>query len=332
MTGVVAIRNSDELRKASRRDMNRIGLALIALIALQLIVSTCVYFVVAANSGAHFSLASGNIPHTISVIRSYASKNVLSQPFALFFATIIANVIPFAFCARVLKINISEIFSKPKVSGGTAALFGTVGIGASIFVSMFVNIAALLLKFTKLRLTTPSFKIPWNSPLGAAAMLVSGIILAPLTEEFICRGVLLRSFRRFGDVFAVVASSLVWALLHGNFVQGLPVFAMGIFFGMLALKADSIIPTFIIHALNNTIAFASSSVDTGNMLARVYAGLFIFVILIMAIVLFSVFYKKFSLRHSRDTSRGFAAFFTCIPVLIVIIFCTVMTVMSVKPL
>lgn len=311
--------------------MNRIGLALVALIVLQWAASICVFSVIAANSGAHLPLASGNLLKTYSVIKTYASKNVLSQPLALFFSVIIGNIIPFAVCARLLKLNISEIFSKPMVSGGTAALFGTVGIGASVFVSMFVNIIAVLLKFTKLRLTTPSFKIPWGSPLGAFFMLLSGIILAPLTEEFICRGVLLRSFRRFGDVFAVVASSLVWALLHGNFVQGLPVFAMGIFFGMLALKADSIIPTFIIHALNNTIAFASSSIGTGNLLARIYAGLLIFAILILAIVLFSVFYKRFALRKSGGTSRGFAAFFTCIPVLIVIIFCAVMTVLSVKP-
>lgn len=312
--------------------MNRIGFALIALIALQWAASISVYSVIAISAGAHLSFVPNDFWHTISIIKSYASKNALSQPLALFFATIIGNVVPFAVCAHSIKLNTSEMFSKSKAAGSTAALFGVVGVGSSIFVSMFVNLIAALLKFTKLRLTTPSFKLPWNSPSGVAIMLISGIIIAPLTEEFICRGVLLRSFRRFGDFFAVVASSLVWALLHGNFVQGLPVFAMGIFFGMLAIKADSIIPTFIIHALNNTLAFITSSVDQNNYLAKLYGGLFIIVILVTAIVLFSIYYKRFITPHNGNTARGFATFFTCVPVIIVFLVCAALTVMSVKPI
>lgn len=312
--------------------MNRIGFALLVLIVLQWAVSISVYSVIAVNAGAHLSFNPGDFWRTIATIKSYASKNALSQPLALFFATIIGNVLPFAVCAHLIKLKTSEMFSRPRVTGFDTVLFGIVGVGASIFVSMFVNMIAVLLKFTKLRLTTPSFKLPWSSPLGVAVMLISGIILAPLTEEFICRGVLLLSFRRFGDFFAVVASSLVWALLHGNFVQGLPVFAMGIFFGMLAIKANSIIPTFIIHALNNTLAFITSSIDANNYIAKIYGGLFIIVVLITAIVLFSIYYKRFRVLHNGNTARGFAAFFTSIPVVIVFLVCAVLTVMSVKPI
>jgi heme/copper-type cytochrome/quinol oxidase subunit 2 len=144
--------------------------------------------------------------------------------------------------------------------------------------------------------------------------------------------VLLRVFRRYGDLFAVIASSLVWALLHGNFVQGIPVFFMGIFFGILALEADSIIPTFIIHAVNNTIAMAESSAQNGSMIFKASIGMVNFTIMLLAAVLFSLFYKKFRIEQKGSPATGFKAFFSSIPIIIVIIFCAVLTVLSVKPL
>ena len=36
-------------------------------------------------------------------------------------------------------------------------------------------------------------------------------------EEFLFRGVILSQFRKYGDVFAVIASALLFGLLHRNF-------------------------------------------------------------------------------------------------------------------
>jgi membrane protease YdiL (CAAX protease family) len=254
------------------------------------------------------------------------------MPFALLVATVVGNTVPFVICARACGIKVGEIFARPKVSAQTTALFGTVAIGASIFVSIFVGILESLLKYVHLKLTTPAFVIPWSSPAGTVAVILAVVIIAPLTEEFICRGVLLRAFRRYGDVFAVVASSLVWALLHGNFVQGIPVFCMGIIFGMLALKSDSIIPTFIIHSVNNILSLIDSSAAQNSIVSKLFSGSFNIVLLFTAIVLYCVFFNQFRIKRNGSPARGFAAFFTSVPVIIFILVCAALTIMSIKPL
>ncbi len=318
-----------------RRDMNRVGIALICLIVLQWMISLSIYCIMAASYGQHivfYGFTPNALLKTLWSLESAASKIPAAMPFALFFATLIGNTIPFILCARACGEKMSSMFSRPNVDGGTAALFGVVAVGASLIISIMVNIASIFLKLVHLKLVTPSFNIPWKSPLGAAALIIATVIIAPLTEEFICRGVLLRVFRKYGDVFAVVASSLVWALLHGNFVQGLPVFFMGLFLGMLALKSGSIIPTFIIHAANNILALIESTAVGSNFLVRFYLGSINIFMVLTAIVLFSVFYKKFRIDNDGHSAHGFAAFFTCIPLIITIIFCAFTTVMSVRPL
>jgi membrane protease YdiL (CAAX protease family) len=333
---VIAIKIKSEAELAGHRDMNRIGTALICLIALQWIISTAVYCVIALRLGLHFYL-NGFTPEallkSLMQLKMGAANNPNSMPLALFAATLIANTVPFIICARACGVTKRPMFSRPRIDGGEAALFGVVSIGLGLLFSMFVSSLAGLLRLVHLRLSTPAFNIPWKSPFGAAAIIIAVVVIAPLTEEFICRGVLLRVFRRYGDVFAVIASSLVWALLHGNFVQGIPVFFMGIFLGMLALKSGSILPTFIIHAANNALAlFESAAAQSGSNLPMFAANSLNIIILFAAIVLFSACYRQFNFDSKGRVAHGLDAFFTCPTILITIIFCAFLTVMSVRPL
>lgn len=327
---------ADSTVKSARRDMNRVGFAVLAMMLLQLAVSFSVYYIIARQNGLNinfYGYTPAELLKTAAQIRSCAAKVLYAPAVALLFATLIGNTVPFAVCAHTSDIGFKKIFSAPRVSCSSAAIYGFVAVGASLIVSMFVNLLELLFKKIGYEFYSPSFNIPWKSPVGTAAMLLAVVIVAPLTEEFVCRGVLLNIFRRFGDLFAVVASSLVWALLHGNFVQGLPVFALGLFFGALALKSDSIFPTFVIHSINNILSLAETVLVAQNSTAaKLGASSINFAILAASILLFFAYYKKFKGFNSSGCKRGFTVFFTCVPMLFAVIYCAVSTVLSVKPL
>ena len=75
-----------------------------------------------------------------------------------------------------------------------------------------------------------------------------------LCEEVLFRGVLARSLGRHLRVIAAAAASgLIFALYHHSIVQTLPTFSLGVMLGVVAIRADSIAPTFVAHALNNGI-------------------------------------------------------------------------------
>lgn len=86
-------------------------------------------------------------------------------------------------------------------------------------------------------------------------------IAAPLLEEIFFRGILLRSYLiNYSTKKAIVWSALFFAIIHLNPWQSIPAFGMGCFMGWLFYKTKSLLPSLIVHFLNNLIAFVTISV------------------------------------------------------------------------
>ena len=78
------------------------------------------------------------------------------------------------------------------------------------------------------------------------------VIGAPIVEEVLCRGLILRQFRRASsDWVAIFVSAGVFAVIHGNLYQMAFTLPLGILLGYLAARADSILPTILLHAAFN---------------------------------------------------------------------------------
>ena len=82
------------------------------------------------------------------------------------------------------------------------------------------------------------------------------IFVTPLLAEYAFRGVLLNVLSRYGKRFALVASSVIFALAHLNFAEMIPAFVMGIQLGKTELRYKSIQPTIVIHVLFNALIYA----------------------------------------------------------------------------
>lgn len=81
------------------------------------------------------------------------------------------------------------------------------------------------------------------------------IALSPgICEEVMFRGLVMSSYKKLGKKKAIIYSAILFGLFHFN-IQNLlgPIF-LGIIFGIIALKTDSILSTIIGHTMNNTIA------------------------------------------------------------------------------
>lgn len=110
-------------------------------------------------------------------------------------------------------------------------------------------------------------------------------IIPPLAEEFLFRGAILGSLRKYGDGFAVLISSLFFGLAHGNFVQMPVTFLSGLLMGMLVIYTNSIIPSMILHFLNNafSVVFDILSRNIGIEISNLIYYIFMGVICILAV-------------------------------------------------
>lgn len=125
-------------------------------------------------------------------------------------------------------------------------------------------------------------------------LLISTVVIgAPLFEEICFRGLLWNALERiapgvWGQLLALVFTSLAFLLAHADLVQSPALFATAFFLGWLRLTSGSLIPCIIAHFLNNllatvlTIAFAdvSETFDTPLWLAAVGLGLTLFLALV----------------------------------------------------
>jgi membrane protease YdiL (CAAX protease family) len=96
-------------------------------------------------------------------------------------------------------------------------------------------------------------------------------ILAPIFEEWLCRGTVLRGLlnckkengaNAFKPVWAIVISALFFAIIHLNPWQGIPAFLIGCFMGYVYYKTGSLKLTMLIHFTNNTMALILSNIDS----------------------------------------------------------------------
>ena len=85
------------------------------------------------------------------------------------------------------------------------------------------------------------------------SFLLTAIIPA-FAEELAFRGIFMGVLRKYGDAFAIISSALVFGAMHCNTTQFVFATALGLIFGYIDCKANSIVPSVIVHFLNNFYA------------------------------------------------------------------------------
>ena len=98
----------------------------------------------------------------------------------------------------------------------------------------------------------------WDSSRAAqfAAFCVVVVVIAPIVEELLFRGVGYGLLERFGQYPAIVIVGLAFALVHG-LVAGFAVIAVfGAGLAFLRAKTDSIYPGMLLHASFNAMGLA----------------------------------------------------------------------------
>jgi membrane protease YdiL (CAAX protease family) len=104
---------------------------------------------------------------------------------------------------------------------------------------------------------------------GNFGMVVAVCLLAPVLEEMLFRGIILRSFlRQYSRGTAILGSAALFGFAHMNLYQYIAAVCMGMFLGWLYERSKSLLPCIALHAAYNSAWFVlqlSGPIDTqGN--------------------------------------------------------------------
>jgi sodium transport system permease protein len=119
-------------------------------------------------------------------------------------------------------------------------------------------------------------------PDGSRPLAVSLAVLAltpAVCEEALFRGPILRGFRsRFSTWAACILTGVLFGVLHGDVWRFIPTAVLGVLLSWVALTSGSILPSMLIHLINNgaLIVLGYHGLDEAaeRMPARVEAALF----------------------------------------------------------
>ncbi|MCE7859403.1 MAG: CPBP family intramembrane metalloprotease [Chloroflexi bacterium CFX2] len=79
-------------------------------------------------------------------------------------------------------------------------------------------------------------------------------IVAPITEELFFRGFLFKGLRqKYGWINALMFSSIIFALFHGQLATLIPTFLLGALFAYMYQRTESVLPGMILHFVVNSM-------------------------------------------------------------------------------
>jgi uncharacterized protein len=100
--------------------------------------------------------------------------------------------------------------------------------------------------------TPPEF---YPKTLGAAVLLTSALALfAPVCEEVLFRGIVLRGYQRSGAARAIVASALLFAGFHLSGLRFVALLPMSLVLGFVAWRCRSLLVSIVLHAVYNGLS------------------------------------------------------------------------------
>lgn len=94
---------------------------------------------------------------------------------------------------------------------------------------------------------------------GDMVMLILAlVVVAPVGEEMLFRGLLQGTLERGGDINkAVFSTALIFTFIHFNPWWVVEILVVGVLLGVLAWRSNSILPCIVMHAVTNGLSLAA---------------------------------------------------------------------------
>lgn len=139
-------------------------------------------------------------------------------------------------------------------------------------------------------------------------------VLPAIFEELFFRGFLFKSLEKFGVKSKIILSSLFFTFLHFNPLNFVGPLFIGMVYGYLRHRTDSIFPSMICHFFNNSLAvilsyFVTATPDSADidLISNLDIGFaHIMVMIVLCIILAAILY--FLLKGIKNDSRRITIF------------------------
>jgi membrane protease YdiL (CAAX protease family) len=176
---------------------------------------------------------------------------------SLFFSAI--AVMAIAYFGWIRRLDIVELFGLGRLKG-----WPLVGIAVAWFIPAALAGLATKYGFDQFVWRVAGMELENQQLVNALkeggvglklTIFLSAVVIAPLTEEILFRGLMYASVKRYTErYFAAVFSALAFALLHANLSSFAPLFVLGMFFALAYEITGCLAVSILMHAFFNAVS------------------------------------------------------------------------------
>ncbi|MBQ4465715.1 MAG: CPBP family intramembrane metalloprotease [Oscillospiraceae bacterium] len=218
----------------------------------------------------------------------------------------LANLLVFWIGCRTTKISVPNLFRTTNFGAVTAFSY----VCIALLIQLVTGYAAMgldtLFEGIGVQLYEPDLSGSGDLKSSILSVIYS-VLIAPVTEELLMRGFVLKNLSRVSQRFGIVMSAFLFGIWHENVAQFILAFIGGMFFGYIAVKHNSLVPSIICHmAVNGFAEIVTLCEDHGWDVAStvaniIYMGL-VLVGIVMLIRMFIV--ERFPRTTPSQAERG----------------------------
>ncbi len=242
----------DSTEKKCTRDVAVLGILLIIFHFTAKYLGYVFYYV-------SYAVLSGSVTLSWSEVRSYFSgkadlvNSTAFQMSANISISAAAVLITLLVAGLAFKTTVWSCLKTDKQGAKTGVKWLSPCFVFNMLASTVISFVTGFLGSMGVSVPTADFSIRQPSAFAVIMQIAYIVILAPVFEEVIYRGLIIKVISPYSKTAAVFVSALAFGLMHGNIPQAASAFCTGLIYAIIALKCGSIIPTVIIHSLNNLI-------------------------------------------------------------------------------
>ena len=307
-------------KRKIRKESLRIGITLIVMIFINLIFAPLIV------------LALQKVGFSYHGAYSYILEPARTQCIQIAFS-IIVFLLPTAVMAKICGKKVSSLVPLEKPIKGTGIPFFLFGIACCALANIYNSyMGEFFEKRFHLNYNVDNGDNPQGF-FGFMLVLISTAVIPPLVEEFAFRGIILSFLKKFGAGFAIVTSSVLFGLIHGNFSQMPFAFTVGLSLAYITVKTGSIIPSIAVHAFNNLISVVFSYLNLPNTVQNIMYSFLLLIMLLCGIVSVLFILKKDKDAYKIDNAdlacgekAKFKWFFTSPAIIIYTVLCCLLAI------
>lgn len=233
---------------------------------------------------------SGEVVSTAEVTAGYAGVII----YILILSQLIAFLVFGIWYRKQSKTKVHRSITKI-IHGKTIGCVVVLGAGLQILTNMALQIAYI---FVPEAIENMS-ELMEQAGIGEMNVfsMAATVILAPVVEEIIFRGVTLNLAKKAGASFVVanVIQAVMFGVYHGNWVQGVYAGVLGLVLGYVAQKYGSLYPSILLHLAYNLAATLLSAVSASlpeTIMTQIILAVAAFILVILGICLFKADSKE----------------------------------------